>query len=610
MYEAFGAVVTDPTVEFKLFFPDNAQDPSQYTSGGLPRIARLQVTGDFQSQIGGTDWDYVHAPDMTKSAHPSGWLYTWTIPSLPDGFYQYKYFVTFENGTTRWCSDPCTKYVGGENENAAFVVGGNDTPVHPLADRLPFQDLIIYELMIDDFTAGFLGARAPVDAIKDKVDYLVDLGVNAVEFMPWVAWPGGAFSWGYNPFLFFAVENRYIADPTNALDRLYRLKTLINQLHARGLHVLMDGVFNHVDAGDEPGRGFPYRWLYQNPAESPFLGRFGDAGYFQEFNYHNGCVQQFIFDVCTYWLDEYQIDGIRFDYSRGFYVAGDATHGITKLVADIRGYLSATHRQNVALVLEHLTDNRYAAINDTNQICATGCWYDRLFYDVPDFAAREQLDTTVVRVLDTARDFADGKGPVTYVENHDHSTLINRVGGPGRWWKAQPPLLALCTSPGAVLIHNGQEFGDDYYLPEEGEARVVPRPLRWELLNDPTHQWLLSLHKQLIRLRTDAPSLRSANYYPRLYDEQQRHFNPEGYGVDIDRDVVLYHRWGTAVDGQVERFIIVLNFSAADRHVDVPFSVNGAWEDRLNGGTVAVHDFRLWHHTVHSHWGNIFYKKG
>jgi pullulanase len=113
MYEAFGAVVTDPTVEFKLFFPDNAKDPWQYTSGGLPRIARLQVTGDFQGQIGGTDWDYVHAPAMTKSDHPNGWLYTWTSPNLPDGFYQYKYFVTFENGTTRWCGDPCAKYVGG-----------------------------------------------------------------------------------------------------------------------------------------------------------------------------------------------------------------------------------------------------------------------------------------------------------------------------------------------------------------------------------------------------------------------------------------------------------------------------------------------------------------
>jgi pullulanase len=610
MYEAFGATVTDHTVAFKLFFPDKAKDPSQYTSGGLPRITRIQVTGNFQSKAGGTDWDYVHAPEMTSADHPSGWLYTLTILDLPDGFYQYKYFVTFENGTTRWCGDPCTKYVGGENENAGFVVGGNDTVVRPLSYSLPFRDLIIYELMIDDFTKGFRGTRAPVDAVKDKIDYLTSLGVNAIEFMPWVAWPGGEFSWGYNPFLFFAVENRYLEDPANPLDRLYRLKTLINELHARGIHVIMDGVFNHVDAGEEPGRGFPYRWLYQSPAESPFIGRFGDAGYFQEFNYQNGCVQQFIFDVCKYWLDEYQVDGIRFDYTRGFYLPGDAAHGITKLVRDVQDYLAATHRQNVALMLEHLTDNRYEAIHDTNQICATGCWYDRLFYDVPDYAARGHVDTKVVRVLDAARDFVESKGAVTYVENHDHSTLINRVGGPGVWWKVQPPLLALFTSAGAVLIHNGQEFGDDYYLPEQGEDRVISRPLHWNLLTEPTGRRLLSLHQQLIRLRRDCPSLRSANYYPRFYDEQHDHFNPEGYGANVDRDVVIYYRWGPAGDGQVERFIIVLNFSGYDQHVDVPFSVNGAWEDRLNEGTVEVHNFRLWNHQVHSHWGNIFYKKG
>jgi 1,4-alpha-glucan branching enzyme len=614
MYETFGAVVADHAVQFRLFFPDAAKDPSQYTSQrnstGLPGIRRIQATGDFQRATGGTNWDPGGAPELTRSDHPGGWLYTLTIPDLPDGFYQYKYFVTFDNGTTRWCGDPCAKYVGGQQENAGFVIGGNHTVVQPLSNRLPFADLILYELMIDDFTAGFRGARAPVDAVKDKIDYLVDLGINAVQFMPWVAWPGGEFSWGYNPFLFFAVENRYVEDPTNSLDRLYRLKTLINQLHARGIHVILDGVYNHVDVGVEPGRGFPYYWLYQNPAESPFIGRFGEAGYFQELNFQNGCVQQFIFDACKHWLDEYQIDGIRFDYTRGFYVPGDADHGITKLVADVRDYLAATSRENVALILEHLTDNRYEAINDTNQICATGCWYDRLFYDVPDYAARAQVQTPLVRVLDTAWDFDDGKGPVTYVENHDHSTLVNRVGGPGWWWKAQPPLLALFTSSGAVMIHNGQEFGDDHYLPGSGAERVRSRPLNWGLLDEPTGRWMLSLHRALVRLRRECPSLRSANYYPRFYDERQTHFNPEGYGVDVDRDVAIYHRWGTAKDGRLERFIVVLNFSAYDQYVDVPFPANGSWEDRLNGWAVDVHDFRLWNHKVHSHWGNVFSRKG
>src|SRR4051794_15080894 len=100
MYETFGAVVSEHAVEFKLFFPDIAVDPTQYSIGGLPKIARLQVTGDFQSKIGSGDWILASAPDMVKTAHPNGILYTYRIADLPDGFYQYKYFVTFENQTT------------------------------------------------------------------------------------------------------------------------------------------------------------------------------------------------------------------------------------------------------------------------------------------------------------------------------------------------------------------------------------------------------------------------------------------------------------------------------------------------------------------------------
>jgi pullulanase len=610
MYEQFGATVTNHSVQFKLFFPDKARDPFQYINGDLPRIAKIQVTGDFQSHLGQNKWDHLVAPSLTKKGNPNGWLYTYQINNLPDGFYQYKYFVTYENGTTRWCGDPCTKYVATQDENAGFVVGGNDVVVNPLAQRLPFNDLITYELMIDDFTKAYRGGTAPVDAVKGKLDYLIELGINAIEFMPWTAWRGSEFSWGYDPFLFFAVENRYIEDPTNPLDRLYRLKTLINELHLRGIHVIMDGVFNHVSAGVDPGQGFPYHWLYQNPSDSPFTGGFGDGGYFEDLDFNNTCTQQFIFDVCKYWLDEYQLDGIRFDYVKGFYLKGDRTRGITKLVTDLRAHLSNINKTHITLMLEHLPDNRYEAVAATNDIGATACWYDRFFYDVPEYAAHEQVKTQVIRVMDTARDFDQDKGPVVYIENHDHSTIMNRVGGQMHWWRIQPALLALFTAPGSILIHNGQEFGDDHALPHEGPERVQSRPVRWELLAQNTGKWLFDLHQRCIELRQKHPSLRSANYYPRFYDEQHKHFDPEGYGIDVDKDIVIYHRWGQGEEDVLERFIIVLNFSAYEQYVDIPFSINGVWFDKLNDGIVEVKDFRLRDHKIESHWGRLFYKKG
>jgi pullulanase len=173
MYENFGAVVTASSVSFSLFFPDNLVDPHQYARGGSPKITTLKVTGNFQSVGGGTDWDFVNAPALVKQPHTNGWVYTVEIDSLPDGFYEYKYFLTFENGTTRWCSDPCSKYGGFENENSGFVIGGAMIAPVPLANRLPLDQLVIYEMMLDDFTAEYRAGRAPLDAVLDKIDYLV-----------------------------------------------------------------------------------------------------------------------------------------------------------------------------------------------------------------------------------------------------------------------------------------------------------------------------------------------------------------------------------------------------------------------------------------------------
>jgi pullulanase/glycogen debranching enzyme len=608
MYEAFGAVVTGSSVEFRLFFPDKDKDASQYDRGGLPGIKKVQVCGNFQSHNGARDWTAASAPVMTLNDHPKGILYTLRVDDLPDGFFQYKYIATFDNGTTRWCTDPCTRYIATTDENAGFVVGGHDIDLQPLANRLPLADLVIYELNIDDFTTNYRGNRAPIDAIHDKIPYLLDLGVNAIEFMPWTAWRGGQFNWGYDPYLFFSVEDRYLNDPTDPLVRLYRLKRLIDELHRNGIHVIMDGVFNQVSKGDENGKGFPYWWLYQDPADSPFIGRpFAGMGFDDDLDYYNGCVQTFITDVCNYWLDEYKIDGIRFDYTLGYYIPGDMTQGIPQLIADLKNHVSP--QMNHTFTLEHLPDDRYAAIDATNTICATGCWYDRFLFDMPRYAA-SGVDTKVMRLLNTQKDFAAGKGPVVYLDNHDHSTVANRVGGRDVWWKLQPALVALLTSGGAVLLRNGQEFGEDNFVPDGGDDREKPRPLQWDLLNDPTGQSLYGLHKKLIALRKECPALRTGSFTPAVYDEQWTQFDRYGYGVDIGRGIIIYVREGKASDGQTERFVIVLNFSDSTQQVNVPFPVDGVWMNRLGGGYVQVSGGRLANLQVTSHWAKVFYRKG
>ena len=196
-------------VEFKLFFPTTPD----------PEIASIRVGGDFQQQISAfADWDFANGFMLKPSPSDSEGTVWSCIPNsaLRRGFYQYKYLVTFTDGSTRLVSDPCTRYGGTDHQNAAFVIGGSrpaDNVVPPVAGvRLPLADLVIYEMMVDDFTAEYRNVRAPLDAAVDAVPYLKALGFNAVLLMPVTARIDRNFDWGYAPYHYFAIEYRYAND--------------------------------------------------------------------------------------------------------------------------------------------------------------------------------------------------------------------------------------------------------------------------------------------------------------------------------------------------------------------------------------------------------------
>jgi len=610
MYEQFGAVVDGNSVQFNLFFPDNLVDPTQYQRGGSPNIVTLRVTGDFQAAGGGMNWDHLNGPPLAKGPHAKGWVYTAKVDGLPAGFYQYKYFVEFADGTTRWCGDPCSKYGGNAFGNAGFVIGGALIPVAPLARRLPLEQLVIYELMLDDFTAEYRAGRAPLNAVLDKLDYLAGLGINAIEFMPWTAWPDEGFSWGYDPVSFFSVEYNYYNDDSDPLMKLRRLSILINELHRRNIHVIMDGVYNDAYGGDYPNLGFPYYWLYQNPDDSPYIGNFGAGGFFSEFDFANNCVDEFIIDVCQYWINQYGIDGIRFDYVLGYYVASDPEQGIGEIIRYLDSYAKTAGLTNMSWTLELLTDNRYDAIADTNMINASGCWFDPLMWECINSVRAGGPSAGLMRALDTGKDFAADKDPVVYLENHDHSTLVAACNGRQQWWATQPAMIALFTTAGAVFLHNGQEFGEEYTLPETGNGRVLPRPLRWGKSTDAIGVSMLALYTRLIRIRKENPVLCGHLFYPDASGLEPGQFNSQGYGADSARGLVIYHRWGDDAGGTVVRYIVALNFSGNDQAVTIPFSDNGEWTELLSGDVVTVSGYASPGYVLTSHWGAIFRKTG
>lgn len=618
--------------KFSIFLPDRNTNSEQYLDLGQdygnPKIKSIHVFGDFQTHLGQQNWSTHPANAMKRVPHPKGWVWTYTTPmDLPAGFYQYKYFVAFENGETRAVSDPCSRY-GGEdvkNQNSGFVIGPSPiSNTEPLpVPRKPMRELVIYELNIDDFTDEFrysyefFGERAALDAVCSKLDYLVALGINAILFLPWTAWGNELYSWGYVPCQYFAVEHRYTNDPTDTTPdhetkQLSRLRHLISECHRRGIHVIMDGVFNH--AGPDPAAptaGFSYRGLYENPDDCPYVGAFGGSfSGLKELNYHNGCTQEFIRDVCFYWMDGFQIDGIRFDNTINYYVKGD-TRGLPQLLADIQAH---AHDPHFTLTIEHIDMSAAQVTNDT---CATSYWNNALFGRAFDYLWNWWIDSKIVSALDTHVGLNGGKVATTYLSNHDHSHVTWQCGardncGSMQWYRTQPYAIALFTLPGAPMIQNGQEFAEDHWIPEDDQGsnrRVKTRPLRWEFLDDCIGSRLFALYRKLIAMRHSHAALRSDNFYPEGWEEWQTEFNPKGYGVDVQKQVVIYHRWGASAAG-VDRYIVVLNFSQRDQIVDIPFSVNGLWVDLLDSSlSPMVTNYWLRHWRVPSNWGHVFHSQ-
>ena len=624
--QQLGAVQLPSTtrVQFRVYIPHGV-DPHISSMDVVP------IAGPFPEDPN-KSFNYA----LTKSFEAFGTLWTLAFDqNLEEGFYEYQYRVGFDNGTSRQIADPCARYSGSATKSSAFVIGGTQVQVTSLQKRLPTRDLVIYEMHADDFTKEFRGNHAPFDAIVQKLDYLKALGINAIEIMPWTAWKTPGFNWGYVPFQYFAVEYLYANDASHPNEKLSKLKALINECHQRDIHVILDGVFNHCD--DE----FPYRQLYRDFTDSPYTAEnFGGAfSGLQELDFASDCTQNFIRDVCLYWISEFKIDGIRFDAAKFFNVAEDHRHGIRELLTSIDDYLQRNEIHNFTMSLEWLDISASQFVLNSS---ATSYWDNDLYQEcfshlgsssnqlsVEYFLSLNNTQYVVTKDGSGNANFPD-KVPTNYLSNHDHSTVAWQSGsydqsGSVKWYRTQPHVIALFMSPGCPLFYHGSERAESYFLPEDDHGtgdRVQPRPLHWDPANDKSEGKLLKLYTTLIGIRKTYAALRSGNFYPALWKPEWKQFNEQGFGVDVNRGLIVFHRYGPVVDpangnavaSKLDLFYIVLNFSEIDQVIALQVEHNGDWTDfnllKDNPDEVkTAQDFRLPDFTVERFWGHVLHMR-
>jgi hypothetical protein len=168
----------------------------------------------------------------------------------------------------------------------------------------------------------------------------------------------------------------------------------------------------------------------------------------------------------------------------------------------------------------------------------------------------------------------------------------------------------MMTASAVPMIQNGQEFGEDHWIPEDDQGsnrRVQPRPLRWSYAKDNFGKPLLDLYSRLCEIRQRYEVLRIGAFYPGYWEEWQQQFNPAGFGVDTGRKLMIFKRYGHVSSGEYHQAMIVLNFAAYRQWISVNFSDNGPWTDLLSGWTPNIQDYRL-NFEIGSHWGHVFFR--
>ncbi|MFB2896803.1 alpha-amylase family glycosyl hydrolase [Aerosakkonemataceae cyanobacterium BLCC-F50] len=481
-----------------------------------------------------------------------------TKVELKDGTYQYKFRVQSKSWfleEDQWVDvvDPYATDIDDPTQNGVIRIKDGekivDTYVWQHDDKPlpPDHALVIYEMHIADFSGGEPDryVRGKYKHVIEKLDYLCDLGINAIELMPVKEYPGD-YSWGYNPRYFFATESSY---GTSA-----ELKALIDECHARGIRVLMDGIYNHSEASSPLTQIDHDYWYHHSPRDPG--NNWGPEFNYEHFdeNYQSYPARWFMGDVVRYWVREYHLDGIRYDAARQI-ANYDFMHWITQEAKKTAG---AKPFINIA---EHIPETTSITNIDGPM---DSCWHDSFRACIVEHICGDTFD------LERLKDALDGKrqgfmgatNVVNYLTNHDHNHVMaeladREIFDEAAFQRRKLGAVLVMTAVGIPMLWMGEEFGEYKY------KTIEPAKIEWSLLGNDLNKNLFHYMKGLIHLRKNNHA---------LYTE-----NIDFFYENADDKVLAYCRW----NDEGSRVVVVANFS--DNFLggyQIPnFPATGTWHE-------------------------------
>lgn len=547
----------------------------------------IYVLGDFNN------WEF--HPDYFMHKTPAGDRYWVEVPNLNPG-QEYRFQYSIDQGDMRVAdiyadkildpyNDPyipasvypnLISYPTGKTTEIVSVLQTAQTPYNWQVqnfNRPPSDNLIIYELLIRDFDENH-----SFQAVTDHLDYLDSLGVNAIELMPFNEFEGNE-SWGYNPDFYFAPDKYY---GTKAA-----LKNLIDQCHLRGIAVIQDVVFNHSFGQNPQLRMYSQSGGPSGPptANSPYFNVTAthpfSVGY--DYNHSAPATQEFMKRNLKYWVQEYKIDGFRFDLSKGF------TQNVTTNVGQWGQYDQSRvdnwlrirdeiheYDDNVYMILEHLGDNSEETVLANAGLMPWG----NLNHEYNEASMGYSSNLNWADYQNRNWQYAN---LVTYAESHDEERLMYKnleygnsngdydVTDLATALERQEAIAAfLIPLRGPKMIWQFGELGYDYSLfscPDgtiSENCRTTNKPVRWDYLDVPERQHLFKVYSALSKLKTENEAMRSNNY----------NWDVSGYGKRL------------VIQDPSMNVVVIANFNVTSISLVPGFPHTGTWYNYLSGESI------------------------
>jgi len=524
-----------------------------------PHAEKVAVIGSFN------DWDGDKHPMQPEE---NGYWYADVAEARAGD--RYKFLLTTATGDYKRI-DPYAREVTSSVGDAIvhdphFDWQGDDFHL------APWNELVIYELHVGTFNdEEDVDHPGTFSTVSARLGHLKKLGVNAIQIMP-VGEFAGERSWGYNPAHIFSVEVAY----GGAL----AFKQFVKRAHKEGIAVILDVVYNHLGPTDldlwqfdgwcENNRGGIY-FYNDERAATPWGETRPDYG--------RNEVRQYLLDNVMMWLEEYRVDGIRFDCTQYIRTVNGSDEQELPEGWNLLQWINSQVAQKFAgriTIAEDLQHNRWLTREVGAGGAGFGSQWDAMFVHPIRLAVvtpeDEQRSLAAIRDAICYRYNDDAFDRVIYSESHDEvANGKERVpqeispDDPRGWYARKRSTLAAAmvfTAPGIPMLFQGQEF-------LEGGWFRDTVPVDWDQRDE--FHGIVRLYRDLIRLRLnrDGCTRGLCGQFTQVY-----HLHEES-------KVIAFHRWDKG--GPADDVVVVANFfhEPQDGHV-IGFPAAGTWKLRFN----------------------------